>query len=181
MGECNTLCAIVALLTLLVQFLIIFRHASALLLSRGMQIQGICAYYYGEKHPHGGVELNRCKINSMADAPYFSPDDKKKPNQCRDGRTTCEDCRNTDVSSILSAHFTICQKPWLCVSSWPSDNKGLCSQLHREWFRIRRHYEESRTDDLRQIPDIEGTYKPETYFGYCQKPGQSGYLPIKIT
>ncbi|EED92678.1 predicted protein [Thalassiosira pseudonana CCMP1335] len=65
----------------------------------GMQIQGICAYYYGEdKHPETGVELNRCRINSMVDSPYFSKDDKKKPGECRDGVDGCEDCRNSDLS-----------------------------------------------------------------------------------
>jgi len=147
----------------------------------GMQIQGICAYFYGEKHPELGVELNRCRINSMVDSPYFSLDDKKKPGQCRDGRSNCEDCRTTELSDILSAHFTICQKPWEC-RSWDSKMENLCSQLHSEWFRIRRSFEESRAEDdgLRQLPDLAGAYKPENYFGYCKQSGRSGYLPIKI-
>ncbi len=147
--------------------------------SRGMQIQGICAYFYNEKYPDIAVELNRCKINFMADNPKFDANDQKS-NQCRDGREICEDCREMDVSDILSAHFTICQKPWNCVSHWDSHSTKICSQLHREWFRIRRDFEESRRDEWRQIPEMEGTYRPETHFGYCITPGKSGYLPIKV-
>lgn len=145
-----------------------------------MQIQGICAYYYKEKHPEIAVELNRCNINSMADNPRFGPNEKQKPGQCRDGRMTCEDCRHSNVSTILSSHFTLCQKPWTCPSFWDVESDKICSQLHSEWFRIRRNYEESRKDDLRQIPDLTGNYMPEIYYGYCNKPGQSGYLPVNI-
>ncbi|KAL7529386.1 hypothetical protein ACHAXR_006114 [Thalassiosira sp. AJA248-18] len=114
------------------------------------------------------------------DNPYFRQDDKKKPGQCGDGRTNCEDCRNTDYSDIMSAHFTICQKPWECKVNWDSKSEKLCSKLHSEWFRMRRSFEESRMDnELRQLPDLEGAYIPERYFGYCKQPGQRGYLPIK--
>ena len=147
---------------------------------KGMQIQGICAYYYGEKHPEMGVELNRCRINSMADNPFFGNDDKKKPGQCRDGRTNCEDCRSTNISDILSAHFTICQKPWECRANWDSKSQELCANLHTEWFRIRGSFEESRTDELRRLPDREGAYKPVNHFGYCERSGPGGYLPIKL-
>lgn len=144
----------------------------------GMQIQGICAYYYEEKHPQSGIELNRCRINTMVDSPYFSQNDKRKPGQCRDGVTNCEDCRETALSDILSAHFTICQKPWGCVGH----GNNLCKKLHSEWFRIRRNFEESRMDgdELRQLPPLDGAYKPENYYGYCKQPGQRGYVPIKI-
>lgn len=127
------------------------------------------------------LELDRCRINAMVDNPYFSQNDKRKPGQCRDGRTTCEDCRTTDISNILSAHFTLCQKPWECKTNWDFASQRLCSQLHGEWFRIRRSFEESRTDGLRQLPNITaGSFEPETYFGYCTRPGERGYLPIEI-
>ncbi|KAL9180879.1 hypothetical protein ACHAXT_011332 [Thalassiosira profunda] len=147
----------------------------------GMQIQGICAYYYGERRPDAGIELNRCRINAMVDNPRFGPDDRKRPGQCRDGRERCEDCRTTDVTDVLSAHFTICQKPWECRTHWEND-RSLCARLHGEWFRIRRSFEEARTDDdgLRQLPPLEGAFEPDRYHGYCTKPGRQGYLPVKI-
>mmetsp|Transcript_413 Transcript_413/g.878 ORF Transcript_413/g.878 Transcript_413/m.878 type:complete len:444 (+) Transcript_413:33-1364(+) len=148
----------------------------------GMQIQGICAYFYGERHPDMGIELDRCRINSMVDSPTFKQDDRNKPGQCRDGRSNCEDCRTTEISDIFSAHLTICQKPWECIYGWDAKSEKLCSRLHSEWFRIRRSFEESREEDdgLRLLPDLGEAFKPDTYFGYCKRPGRGGYLPIKI-
>ncbi|KAL7514674.1 hypothetical protein ACHAXN_011906 [Cyclotella atomus] len=135
----------------------------------GAQVQGICAYYYSGLHPEEGVELNRCRVNSMVDSPYF-----EGGSACRDGREGCEDCRETDLSSIMSSHFTICGKPWLC-----NGNTGpLCRKLHGEWFRIRREFEKSRTDGLGYVPELEGSFQPETFYGYCKGGGR--YDPIKV-
>jgi hypothetical protein len=150
----------------------------------GAQIQGICAYYYMMIHPDGrGIELDRCKVNAMVDGPRF-----ETSGRCRDGREDCDDCRDTPLDAILSAHFTLCGKPWECRSHWDAKSEGLCSKLHSEWFRIRRSFEASRTDvsdgdGRRQLPDLGGgggAYRPETYFGYCTGPGSGGYLPIKV-
>ncbi|KAL7490168.1 hypothetical protein ACHAW6_015909 [Cyclotella cf. meneghiniana] len=139
----------------------------------GAQVQGICAYYYSGLHPNEGVELNRCRINSMVDSPVFEKGSDAN-GKCRDGRDICEDCRETDVSDILSSHFTICGKPWNCS---PNSQK-LCSQLHGEWFRIRRHFEETRTDGMGYVPQLEGTYEPEIFHGYCTNRDQ--YVQIKV-
>lgn len=141
----------------------------------GAQIQGICAYFYGMIHPKQGVELDRCKVNAMVDSPHF------KSGKCRDGRSTCEDCRLTPLEDVMSVHFTLCGKPWECRTSWDIENQHLCSSLHREWFRVRRSFEESRIDNvsLWQLPNLgDGAFQPETYFGYCTGPG--GYIPIKV-
>mmetsp|Transcript_24062 Transcript_24062/g.58102 ORF Transcript_24062/g.58102 Transcript_24062/m.58102 type:complete len:450 (+) Transcript_24062:351-1700(+) len=144
----------------------------------GAQVQGICAYYYSGLHPERGVELNRCKINSMVDNPVFEIEGGKvRPNidgKCRDGRVDCEDCRETDLSSVLSSHFTICGKPWTCS---PNGVK-LCQELHGEWFRIRRDFEKTRTDGLGYVPELEGSFRPETFHGYCK--GHGGYVQIKV-
>ena len=63
----------------------------------GAQVQGICAYYYAGLHPERGVELNRCRINSMVDSPFFEKGSKGEA-KCRDGREQCEDCRETNLS-----------------------------------------------------------------------------------
>ena len=63
----------------------------------GAQIQGICAYYYAGLHPERGVELNRCRINSMVDSPFFASGSKGE-GKCRDGREQCEDCRETNLA-----------------------------------------------------------------------------------
>ena len=147
----------------------------------GMQIQGICAYYYKELHPEKGLELNRCRINSMGDAPNFGMNEKKKAGECRDGREKCEDCRSTDPSNILSAHMTLCSKPWTCPGVWDQQSQKLCTHFHSEWHRIRKSFEESRTDDLRQLPDLDNNaFKPEIFHGYCKSSGKKGFLPIKV-
>lgn len=155
----------------------------------GAQVQGLSSYYFGEIHPEKGVELNRCRINQMADNPIFGPKDKLGAGKCRDGRKKCEDCRETKLSDIWSAHFTVCGKPWRCsvyVGSNISidlESESLCPKLHREWFRIRRSYEESRGLDeieFKQLPKLEGSYMPQIFYGYCTKAGDRGYLPLKI-
>ncbi len=137
----------------------------------GAQIQGICTYYYLMVHPERGIELDRCKVNAMVDGPRF-----ERSGRCRDGREDCDDCRDTPLEDVLSAHFTICGKPWECNA-----RGGLCTRLHSEWFRIRRSFEGTRADvrdDERNLPDLDVAYLPETYYGYCTGPGQ--YLPIKV-
>ncbi|KAL7451510.1 hypothetical protein ACHAWC_003339, partial [Mediolabrus comicus] len=146
----------------------------------GAQVQGICSYYFGEVHPEMGVQLNRCRVNAMVDNPRFGMNEKKSAGKCRDGREDCEDCRKTELRDIYSAHFTLCGKPWDCrMHSTP-----LCSQLHGEWFRIRKSFEESRigsdNGELSLLPELEGSFRPEVYRGYCRKGSGQGYLPIKI-
>eukprot|EP00555_Chaetoceros_dichaeta_P010586 CAMPEP_0198257998 /NCGR_PEP_ID=MMETSP1447-20131203/7527_1 /TAXON_ID=420782 /ORGANISM="Chaetoceros dichaeta, Strain CCMP1751" /LENGTH=351 /DNA_ID=CAMNT_0043945015 /DNA_START=160 /DNA_END=1212 /DNA_ORIENTATION=+ len=78
------------------------------------QIQGLCSYFYDGLHPGTAVELDRCIYNSMNDSPYKEKKngENKGKNFCIDGKSTCDDCRETDFSLIKSAHFTLCAKPW---------------------------------------------------------------------
>ncbi|KAL7548159.1 hypothetical protein ACHAWF_011464, partial [Thalassiosira exigua] len=117
----------------------------------GMQIQGICGYYYRVLRPESGVELDRCRVNAMVDNPYYHEVEGSE-GDCRDGREACEDCRATDLSEVLSAHFTVCQKPWECAAG----GGDLCAELHGEWFRVRRSFEESRArnDPRRKVPEV---------------------------
>jgi hypothetical protein len=75
----------------------------------------------------------------------------------------------------MSSHFTICGKPWLCSGI---NGQPLCKKLHGEWFRIRREFEKSRTDGLGYVPELEGSFHPETFYGYCKGGGR--YDPIKV-
>ena len=104
-----------------------------------MTFQGIIPYYYDALHPGQAVELNRCVYNQMAD----NPRDGKTLNDilhgnCRTGQTDCEDWRSRPIDDLVTAHFTLCQKPWLCL---PQDQdiiqQRLCRKLHHEWHRIR--------------------------------------------
>ena len=145
----------------------------------GAQIQGICSYFYGERHPENGVELNRCRINTLVDSPYFK--DGKAAGRCRDGRASCEDCRSTRTDDVLSAHMTLCQKPWNCKKHWDAASSRLCADLHSEWFRIRRDFEETREDvAMRSLPPKaggEGGIGKVNHHGYC---GGKGYIPIRV-
>ena len=75
-----------------------------------MTFQGIIPYYYDYLNMHQAVELNRCVYNQMAD----NPKDKRTVNdipqgRCRTDEEECEDCRNRDISEVVSSHFTLCQ------------------------------------------------------------------------
>ena len=141
-----------------------------------MTFQGIVPYFYDVLHPSEAVELNRCVYNQMCD----NPKDKRTVNDipqgtCRTNEDDCEDCRNRALEDVVTTHFTLCQKPWLCL---PQDNdviqQHLCRKLHHEWHRIRADLEEgwgrSKMGD--------GNYQKEHFFGHCTALGTKGYLPI---
>ena len=73
----------------------------------GQTIQGIVPYFYHSIHPGDAQEMNRCIYNCMVDNPY-----RKGTTNCLDMKPMCEDCRAQKIENIVSAHFTICQKPW---------------------------------------------------------------------
>mmetsp|Transcript_12227 Transcript_12227/g.17394 ORF Transcript_12227/g.17394 Transcript_12227/m.17394 type:complete len:474 (-) Transcript_12227:170-1591(-) len=143
-----------------------------------MTFQGLVPYYYDVLHPGTAVELNRCVYNQMCD----NPRTKRTVNDvvdgdCRDGREDCEDCRSRPVSDIVTTHFTLCQKPWLCLPHLENIiQHRLCRKLHNEWFRIRSDLEVS----LGHAPRGAGKYQPDQFFGFCNRSGKEGYIPIAI-
>ena len=143
-----------------------------------MTFQGLLPYYYDVIKPGHAVELNRCIYNNMCD----NPRDKRTVNdvvdgKCRDGRDDCEDCRSQPVEDIVTTHFTLCQKPWLCT---PHDvdalQHRLCRKLHHEWFRIRSSLEES----WGQGAYGPGNYQREEFYGFCTKRSENGYVPVDL-
>lgn len=109
----------------------------------------------------------------MVDNPYH-----KNTNKCLDQNPTCEDCRLQKIENVVSAHFTICQKPWTCTSFTNPKNKVLCEQLHREWFILRNEFELSlglNTEEYRKFNKQTAYSK-----GMCKTFGDHGYLPIPI-
>jgi hypothetical protein len=92
----------------------------------GMTVQGVLPYYYNSANipgqraltPYGRRKIvDRCIYNTMADS---------------------DECQATDFSLIKTAHFTVCQKPWTCYSSYVNP---LCEKLHKAWFQLRREAE----------------------------------------
>jgi hypothetical protein len=142
-----------------------------------MTFQGLIPYYYDVLHPNEAVELNRCVYNQMADNPKDKRTIKDIPQgRCRTNQKECEDCRNRPLEEVVSAHFTLCQKPWLCLPQKTDIiQQRLCRKLHHEWFQIRSDLEES----WGRSAIGNGSYEQDHFFGYCKSHGKPGYLPIE--
>ena len=130
------------------------------------QIQGVMAHYYDFVRPNTAIELNRCLHNTMADNP------RDKNGHCRNGAKECEDCRSRNIDDIFSAHFTICQKPWICPHTSPYPR--LCAKLHKQWFQARKELEMSRGSFVEK----KGKHDPNVFLGYCNSPMSRGYIPF---
>jgi hypothetical protein len=79
------------------------------------------------------------------------------------------------MNDIMTAHFTLCQKPWTCNPH--AENMiqhRLCRIMHHQWFHIR--------SDLEQMWGRTGygssTWDAEHFFGYCSHSGDQGYIPM---
>lgn len=136
---------------------------------------GLLPYYYDILHPNESVDLNRCVYDAMSD----NPRDQKTVNdvvqgKCRTGEDKCEDCRSHPVEDIASFHFTLCQKPWLCLPhSQDMIQHRLCRKVFHEWYRVRSDLEKSwgRNGTGPAVSDKQ-------FFGYCSGPGGKRYVPI---
>jgi hypothetical protein len=139
-----------------------------------MTFQGLLPYYYLILYPGRAVELNRCIYNNMGSQPRTT--NKKNPalpGECFTQEKDCEDCRERPVQDIVSAHFTVCQKPWICMRHWKdSINHRLCRTLHGEWFTARSEMELS----WGRSGWGNGTGEDRDHFhGYCHTYGEKGY------
>lgn len=141
-----------------------------------MTFQGLIPYFYDVVKPGYAVELNRCIYNNMCD----NPRDKRTVNDvvdgnCRDGRDDCEDCRSQPIEDIVTTHYTLCQKPWLCLPhNQDQIQHRLCRKLHQEWFRIRSSLEES----WGRSGFGPGQYQRDQFYGFCEKHSEKGYVRI---
>jgi hypothetical protein len=140
-----------------------------------MTFQGLLPYYYLILHPGRAVEFNRCIYNNMCSNPRTEKavNDTYLPGDCFTQEADCEDCRARPVKEIVSAHFTVCQKPWKCMRHWKdSINHRLCRSLHAEWFSARSEMETS----WGRPGYGNGTGEEFEHFrGYCHKSGERGY------
>jgi len=142
-----------------------------------MTFQGIVPYYYNVLHAGTSIELNRCIYNQMCDNPRLGKtvNDVVSGN-CRTGEEDCQDCRSAPLESVVTAHFTLCQKPWWCLShSQDAIQHRLCRKLTHEWYTIRSELEVSWGRSGRG----SGSFEESVFLGYCTKHGKDGYLPIK--
>ncbi|KAG7348233.1 hypothetical protein IV203_016938 [Nitzschia inconspicua] len=141
----------------------------------GMTIQGLLPYFYEHLHPGRAVELNRCIYNNMNDNPFMERKNGEK--RCRTDQESCEDCRFRPKEDVVTFHFTICQKPWSCLSFRSQQDKfKLCREMNHEWFAYRSKLEQT----WGRSGFGPGEFKPNHYLGYCSDRGTGGYLPIAL-
>ena len=173
-----------------------------------MAMQGLIAYYYDHIQPNASVELNQCRYNHMGmDVRYKNqPNYHKrygKYNQCRNNNPddVCEDCMITEMEKIYSAHYTMCRKPWQCISNGHPGGKipggprasalnsdmvhvSHCHELIEKWHALRLDFEEKLfllTGDLSIRNGNSGTYKEDIFQGHCQGEGNDGYLQVSAS
>ena len=143
------------------------------------QIQGLVSFFYGHKHPGTAVELNRCIYNTMVDKPT------DKDGKCLAPRADgyCEDCRLTNISDVISTHYTVCQKPWWCTLG----KQDLCHDTHHAWFQARWELEMERKKanpsySISAVNKVNHKRAPWVVNGnwsYCIKPGD-GYISMQM-
>lgn len=159
-----------------------------------MTFQGIIPYFYDIIQPNTSIELNRCMYNTMAD----NPRDKRTVNdivsgKCRDGRNDCEDCRERNIEDVRTAHFTLCQKPWECLShNHDMLQHRLCRKLFGEWYKVRADLElswvgknfveeeESGSTSGGAVVVGNGGFEKEHFRGFCNGYGKKGYIPMQL-
>ncbi len=141
-----------------------------------MTFQGIVPFYYDVLHPGQSIELNRCVYNQMCD----NPRDGKTVNdvvhgKCRTGQDECEDCRSRPLEDVVTVHYTLCQKPWICLAhDKDSIQQRLCKKILHEWFRIRSDMEKY----WGRSGMGTGEWNKDHFFGYCTRSGKGGYQNI---
>jgi len=173
-----------------------------------MAMQGLVAYYYDHVNTENAVELNQCRHNHMGmdtlyrHEPNYTPRYVKKEylGGCRNSLKHCEDCMNTDFDKIYSVHYTLCRKPWQCISRsnnklpkdrGPQDSKydipsntvspPHCHELVRHWHDLRLDFENqlySLTKDESILEGNSNDYKKDIFRGHCKAEGNSGYALI---
>jgi hypothetical protein len=136
--------------------------------------QGLCSYFFEALHPGTAVELNRCIYNSMNDDPKAMSRGKDPKLMCRDGKETCEDCRETDFNKVKSVHFTLCQKPWICPLS--SLKVPLCRKFLTSWYRIRKDLDAKNGVKT----NVGVNFHNVVFQGICSGRGEKNYKKLDL-
>ena len=173
-----------------------------------MAMQGLMAYYYEFVRPEHAVELNQCRYNWMGmdvryrAQPSFHP--RRFPDlvgKCRNSKDECENCMNVDLDLVKSVHYTVCRKPWNCVSEghkngqYPETGKkgaidtktgnlDQCLKIAKKWHDYRADFERklyNLTKDEEILAGSVGKYKQDVFRGHCAGEGGGNYLQIQGT
>ena len=71
-------------------------------------IQGLSSFYYDYyENATRSVELNRCVYNTMVDDRYHF-DTKHNKTLCRTTEEACQNCQETELDQIYTAHVRAC-------------------------------------------------------------------------
>lgn len=174
-----------------------------------MAMQGLIAYYYDHINKNNAVELNQCRHNHMGmdvkyrNNPNYTPRYVKKEyiGGCRNTLDYCEDCMVTEFDKIYSVHYTMCRKPWMCISvgSHVEGNKprtGLetkqslplnvvnadhCHELNRHWHELRAEFEKELyavTQDDTIFDGAKNDWRRDIFMGHCTTEGSDGYVTM---
>lgn len=115
----------------------------------GMTVQGLLPFYYHRiSAPNRTAVADRCLFNTMADTPP---------------------CEATPLADIVSAHFTVCQKPWNCMLQHVN---ALCGQLHGRWVTLRDEAEAFYTSSPTSSSPLPSA---------CRGSGLKSYRPFNLT
>ena len=142
----------------------------------GQTFQGIMPYYYHILHPGQSIALNWCTFNNMGSPSRNQGIVNDQPEgKCYTGEAECEDCRARDISTVALVHYTVCQKPWICMRhAADALANRLCRQFHHAWFRERSWTEQS----WGRSGNGTGTFDADHFYGYCTSSGKKGYQLI---
>lgn len=170
-------------------------------------MQGLMAYYYEYIRQEHAVELNQCRYNAMLmDTRYRAPPNfqpKRHPElvgRCRNDKDECEDCMNVDLDLVKSVHYTVCRKPWNCVSEGyengqnpETGEKGVaidirtgnleqCLKVVQRWHEYRSDFESKLhaiTQDDGILTGNGEEYKRDIFGGHCKGEGSKNYIQIQ--
>jgi hypothetical protein len=143
----------------------------------GKTIQGIIPYYYNKvTAPDRSVILDRCIYNSMADTENCSYVNVLFIYSLL---LLCCSFSTQLVDELVSAHFTVCQKPWSCPK-W--ELARLCVDLHKRCENIIAVYYVNiifRWFELRKEAEAYFGLAPSSVIDHCAK-GRGQYDAIRV-
>jgi hypothetical protein len=128
----------------------------------------------------------------MVDEPYdFNPELNETLCTTVEPNLTCQDCRETSINEIYTAHFTSsCGKPEKC---YLEHETPLCMKLFMEWHRVRLSLEKewmAKYNDYKPniLMAINGTSSLsngkkkiiQQLGGHCSGQGSKSYLPLRL-
>jgi hypothetical protein len=122
----------------------------------GETIQGALAYYLiVERNNSISRIVSECTFNNMGNGPS---------------------CRDTPSSAVREAHFTFCQKPWLCTGQ-PAKVAASCAGIVEAWWSISEEIERAFGLTPRaRCPN--GRYE-HMHFPDTARPGEFSFPQVK--